>query len=440
MKNALYWFSHDLRIVDNKALTICSRAQSLTCVYAIDDRLLQQDNYQCQYLGCKRWRFLHDCLVELHTALGEVNQGIKVLYGDTVAEISNIINQASIDTLIISRQFGFYELRILKAVIARNPDIDVIEVDNYTLYCSSDTPALIDKLPKQFTPFRHKASNFSVPRLEQQIDILPSSVIPYETSLVFPANLANQLTASNHSLTKFIGGERAASKQLTRFFENGHADHYKQTRNSLDGWDNSCKFSPWLASGSLSPRQVYWHLTQYQTEHGVNNSNEWIYVELLWREYFQWAALQLGKQLFKFRGRNKSKPLTSFYSERFVSWAQGNTAFPLVNAIMHELTETGYITNRSRQIAASCLVNELAMDWRFGAAFFQQHLIDYDVAVNWGNWQYIAGVGCDPRGGRHFNLDKQAVCFDPDATYTKKWLGNNVSITDSLDIADWPIA
>jgi deoxyribodipyrimidine photo-lyase len=107
---------------------------------------------------------------------------------------------------------------------------------------------------------------------------------------------------------------------------------------------------------------------------------------------------------------------------------------------MHELNATGYIANRSRQIAASCLVNELELDWRYGAAYFEQQLIDYDVAANWGNWQYIAGVGVDPRGGRHFHINKQTALYDPLARYIRKWQGDQtiVSTIDSVDEVDWP--
>ena len=126
---------------------------------------------------------------------------------------------------------------------------------------------------------------------------------------------------------------------------------------------------------------------------------------------------------------------------RFAAWCQGTTPYPLVNAIMKELNATGFITNRSRQIVASCLVNELGLDWRYGAAYFEQQLIDHDVAANWGNWQYIAGVGVDPRGGRHFNIEKQTQQFDPKSIYTKKWGGNQSpdAQLDHLNEVDWPI-
>jgi deoxyribodipyrimidine photo-lyase len=107
---------------------------------------------------------------------------------------------------------------------------------------------------------------------------------------------------------------------------------------------------------------------------------------------------------------------------------------------MSQLNAEGYMSNRGRQIVASCLVNELSLDWRFGAAYFAQKLIDYDFASNWGNWQYIAGVGTDPRGGRHFNLSKQRAVYDPNFTFINSWQGERCDqYLDSADIVDWPI-
>jgi deoxyribodipyrimidine photo-lyase len=109
---------------------------------------------------------------------------------------------------------------------------------------------------------------------------------------------------------------------------------------------------------------------------------------------------------------------------------------------MLQLKQTGLMSNRGRQIAASCLVNELQLDWRYGASYFESQLLDYDVASNWGNWQYIAGVGVDPRGGRWFDIDKQSKQHDPDGLFISAWLGSepgNQGELDSVDAADWPI-
>ena len=89
---------------------------------------------------------------------------------------------------------------------------------------------------------------------------------------------------------------------------------------------------------------------------------------------------------------------------------------------MKQLNHTGYMSNRGRQIVASCFIHELGLDWRYGATYFEQQLIDYDVASNWGNWQYLAGVGADPRGCRQFNLKKQTQQHDPKGEFMDKWL------------------
>jgi deoxyribodipyrimidine photo-lyase len=124
-------------------------------------------------------------------------------------------------------------------------------------------------------------------------------------------------------------------------------------------------------------------------------------------------------------GISAENPAYDFDAGRFECWCKGETRWPLVNACMQQLNRTGYLSNRARQIVASALINELGLDWRCGAGYFEQRLIDYDVASNWGNWQYIAGVGADPRGGRHFSIEKQTRQFDADGSFVAKWLGSS---------------
>jgi deoxyribodipyrimidine photo-lyase len=190
----------------------------------------------------------------------------------------------------------------------------------------------------------------------------------------------------------------------------------------------------------LSARRALAELRRYEAANGANDSSYWLFVELLWREYFQWIAEQLGDKLFALKGINDNGGFQCFYPERFEKWCQGTTPYPLVNACMRELKQTGFLSNRGRQIVASCLVNELALDWRYGAAWFENQLCDYDVASNWGNWQYIAGVGVDPRGGRHFNLQKQTEMYDPKHEYIERWApGPVIENLDTRDAADWPL-
>ncbi|WP_370576763.1 FAD-binding domain-containing protein [Pedobacter sp. N36a] len=100
----------------------------------------------------------------------------------------------------------------------------------------------------------------------------------------------------------------------------------------------------------------------------------------------------------------------------------GTTGVPFIDANMIELKLTGFMSNRGRQNVASYFCNDLCLDWRYGAAYFEQQLIDYDVCNNWGNWAYLAGVGNDPRTNRYFNIDKQSATYDPDLVFQQLWL------------------
>ena len=198
---------------------------------------------------------------------------------------------------------------------------------------------------------------------------------------------------------------------------------YKETRNALDDPLASSRLSPWLANGCLSVREVTGMIDEYEQSETRNDSTYWLWFELLWREYFYWYAMKHGRRLFLRDGVQQQSRDTAFHRPDFESWCRGTTPYPLVNAAMNQLRLTGYISNRARQLVASCLVNELAQDWRYGAAWFEQQLVDYDVASNYGNWQYLAGVGADPRGLRQFNLDKQVSQYDPEGHFVARWQG-----------------
>jgi deoxyribodipyrimidine photo-lyase len=191
------------------------------------------------------------------------------------------------------------------------------------------------------------------------------------------------------------------------------------------GADYSSKFSVWLALGSLSPREIYFELKKYEAQFGSNDSTYWLVFELLWRDYFRFM---MKKHHFKFFQQNgiQSKGITINRHNILAlqSWIDGQTGVDFVDANMIELKLTGFMSNRGRQNVASYLCNDLKLDWRYGAAYFEQQLIDYDVCSNWGNWAYLAGVGNDPRGNRYFNIEKQAQDYDKDKDYRKLWLAD----------------
>ena len=186
------------------------------------------------------------------------------------------------------------------------------------------------------------------------------------------------------------------------------------------GIDYSAKLSAWLANGSISARQIYWEVIEYEKQVQKNQSTYWLIFELLWRDYFKYISLKHQDKLFHLGGilaRNytwKNNPKT------FQSWCEGSTQEPFVNANMIELKKTGWMSNRGRQNVASYFAKNLLMDWRMGAAYFEAFLIDYDVHSNYGNWLYVAGVGNDPRD-RKFNVLLQAQRYDEQGKFQRLW-------------------
>jgi len=279
-----------------------------------------------------------------------------------------------------------------------------------------------------FTSFRNKVESKSSVRTTFNC---PSNIktppIDATSQLELYLEINNySFTADSRAAMQFKGGESEGIKRLHYYLEGSHAiETYKVTRNGLIGERYSTKFSPWLAMGCLSPRLVYHEIKKYEKQHLANESTYWVIFELLWREFFIWMMKKHPNQYFKLNGISNSQTLLPKNDEAsLLKWINGETKSDFVNANMIELKLTGFMSNRGRQNVASYLCNDLNLDWRYGAAYFEQQLIDYDVSSNWCNWAYIAGVGNNPRGKSVFNIEKQANDYDSDKSYRKLWLEN----------------
>jgi deoxyribodipyrimidine photo-lyase len=194
----------------------------------------------------------------------------------------------------------------------------------------------------------------------------------------------------------------------------------------LIGEDYSSKFSAWLALGCISPRFIYQELKKYEIEFGTNDSTYWLVFELLWRDYFRFMMKKYQSKFFQSAGiKNNNTRKVNYDSQKLQDWIEGTTGINFVDANMIELKLTGFMSNRGRQNVASYLCNDLKLDWRLGAAYFEQQLIDYDVCSNWGNWAYLAAVGNDPRDNRYFNIEKQSQIYDKNKEYRNLWLNKS---------------
>ena len=221
----------------------------------------------------------------------------------------------------------------------------------------------------------------------------------------------------------FTGGERSALARLQHYLWGSQAvATYKETRNGLVGHQYSTKFSPWLALGCLSPRMIYSELKRYEKTEVANHSTYWVVFELLWRDYFKFVCLKFGDRVFHRAGILGKDLPWSQDMDKFRAWAEGRTGVPWVDANMRELRLTGWMSNRGRQNVASFLLKDLGLDWRLGAEWFESLLLDHDVCSNYGNWNYAAGIGNDPRENRKFNMIKQAMDYDGDGEFVRLWV------------------
>ncbi|WP_111495075.1 DASH family cryptochrome [Marinobacter bohaiensis] len=440
--NTLYWFTRDLRLHDNAALLAASKSDSLLCVYVVDPRWFTPGRFQSRSMGTHRWRFLWQSLMALERHLRPLGQRLHLAFGVPEQVIPALVRAHGIDHMIRSRQPGTEEAGQWRAIREAVPATLCREFETLSLFTEGSLPMPLDELPATFSQFR-KQVEVAGGHHTDALRIRTLSALPPPPGFAQDNRGDCPPISEPGQAPRFTGGERAGLEQLQAFiFDSHRIARYKDTRNALDDWDASSKFSPWLANGSLSVREVAESIAEYERAETRNESTYWLWFELLWREYFYWSALRHGVDLFRRDGvQCKRRPVT-FYPHRFKAWCEGTTEYPLVNAAMNQLRQTGYISNRARQLAASCFVNELELDWRYGAAWFEQQLVDYDVGSNYGNWQYLAGVGADPRGQRQFNLEKQAQTYDPDGAFVARWQGeaNQPVGRHTVDAAYWPLS
>ena len=294
-----------------------------------------------------------------------------------------------------------------------------------TLYDVNDLPFAIAHLPDVFTSFRKQVEKES--KIKAAFSKPTRIISPIIEPLVLPdlkeLGLEN-IVIDSRVVLNFKGGETEAWHRINHyFFKSKSLSTYKETRNSMVGADYSSKFSAWLALGCISARSIYAQVKQYEKEVIANESTYWLVFELLWRDYFQFVMRKFGNLLFVKTGiKNIALPKNNHYAKLFEKWKDGVAGNDFIDANMLELKLTGFMSNRGRQNVASYLVNDLRLDWRYGAAYFEEQLIDYDVCSNWGNWAYLAGVGNDPRENRAFNIEKQANDYDKNKTYRNLWL------------------
>ena len=426
-KRIALWFKNDLRLSDHPALHAALQEDAeILPFYCLDPDQFVPREFSMRRTGAFRAEFLLESLRALDSDLRRLGSGLLLLQEKAEKAIPELIKNHSISAVFTLDEFGTEERQemeqVKKVLNAAGAELRIFPPE--LLLPMDRQPYTPENMPEVFTAYRHKAEAvFLTEDVLPKPEAIPSPAIP---DLQLPSLSVFGLSlppADARSAFPFKAGEEAAMQRL-RYYgaESRLLSQYKETRNGLSGTDYSSKFSPWLAIGSLTARMIYREVKRYEMDFGANQSTYWLIFELRWRDFFRMMMLKHGKSVFQFQGFSQGFVPPSGRDEKtFRRWTEGRTGQPFVDAAMRELKTTGFMSNRMRQVVASYLIDYLKLDWRLGAAWFEEQLIDYDVSSNWCNWAYQAGVGNDPRGKRVFNPDRQAEMYDPDAAFQKLW-------------------
>jgi deoxyribodipyrimidine photo-lyase len=425
---AIVWFKNDLRVRDNAALYEAIQChEPVIPLYCLSPDQFELTSFGLRKTGVFRAKFLLESLRDLDTQLRGMGSGLLVRQGLPAEVLEEVAKEYGATKVYSSSEIGFEEIEQMTLVSEHLKvlNIEVIATENNALLNLEDYALPIHQVPDVFTDFRHLVEkNWAVraecPMPEQLLGIdFPELELPELSDLGF-----DKVESDKRSVLEFRGGESEGVKRFTYYFEETKlVSSYKLTRNGMVGGDYSSKFSPWLAMGCISARTIYHELIAYERKYGSNESTYWLVFELLWREYFQLMMRKYPSQFFLKKGLNRFlMSLPAHNKKVFENWMNSETDNAFINANMRELKHTGFMSNRGRQNVASFLCHHLQSDWQYGAAYFEEMLIDYDVSSNWCNWAYLAGVGNDPIKNRVFNPDKQAQQYDGDRRYRNLWL------------------
>jgi deoxyribodipyrimidine photo-lyase len=422
MQTGIFCFRNDLRLHDNQALSAAlDTCDKLHLVYAFEDRLWKGSSPN--RISIHRARFLLESLQCLMKQINGLGGRLKIVHGNIEVSIPQFMHKHGAEICFLSKESAWEENKTEEAL---SKVVPTTLASNPTLIHPNDLPFALSELPETFTQFRKKVEkNWIVrpclsPPESLNSDGTTHANLPTLLDLGFTKN-----SLDPRSCFTFHGGSSSGKKRVKNWlWDKQCLSSYKLTRNGMTGPDFSSRFSAWLATGSLSPREIYEEIKKYEIQYGANESTYWLIFELLWRDFFHFLARVHGSKIFQSRGIHpeREKRLEPDDAEdRFDKWKSGRTNNPFVNANMNELRITGWMSNRGRQNVASYLINNLELDWRRGAQWFEEQLIDYDPCSNYGNWLYLSGFGNDPQPGRYFNLEKQAATYDPQGKYTNTW-------------------
>lgn len=382
-EKCLFIFRRDLRLEDNLGLIFAAQnAKKVIPCFIFTPEQIEHNPYRSNHC----LQFMIESLEDLSDQLKERGGKLYYFYDQPEEVVGKCIKKLGVDLVVANRDYTPYaQVRDQKiGAVCKKNKVEFHIADDALLNAPEETLKADGEPYTVFTPYFKNASKIEVPlpQKNRASNYFTQSIPFAEKSIVL----------SQRNPKPFLKGGREAGLKILK---------------------QMTHLSPYLKFTVLSPREVYHQLRGHPD----------LIRSLYWRDFFSHIAF-FFPHVFGHAFRKKYDRVKWSYDKKaFHRWCEGKTGFPIVDAGMREMNETGFMSNRVRMITASFLTKDLHIDWRWGEKYFAQQLIDYDPAVNNGNWQWVASTGCDAQPYfRIFNPWTQQKKFDPDCEYIKQWV------------------
>ncbi len=419
MEIAVFWFRRDLRLSDNTGLFFAlSENKNVLPIFIFDEEILDKlpkDD--------SRVTFIHESLEKIRTELHKNKRELSIYHGTPKAIFKDLIKNYSITKVYTNRDYEPYaqirDEEIQTLLTSKNIEFetykDQVFFEKNEIVKGDGNPYVV------YTPYKNKwKENFRGHDLKQFKSEEKLENLIFEFDFQYKNLKDLGFTEGKHKVFPL-----KATPQLI--------EDYEDTRDFPAKTYGTSKSAPHLRFGTVSVRELL--------KKAIAQKNEIFWSELIWREFFMqilWHFPHTHKEAFKAKydrieWRNNEA--------EFDKWKTGTTGYPLVDAGMRELNETGYMHNRVRMLVGSFLCKHLLIDWRWGEAYFAEKLLDYDMSANVGNWQWVSGSGVDASPYfRIFNPTTQIKKFDKDHIYIKKWVTDFEELTYPQPMVDHKMA
>jgi deoxyribodipyrimidine photo-lyase len=392
-KISIFWFRRDLRLKDNHGLSEALKGPNPVLPLFIFDREITDELPK----NDPRLQFIHTQLRSISNQLNQFSSSLYCKQGSPLNVWKEILDIFEVQAVYVNEDYEPYAAKRDQAIsrLLDKHGIPLLLHKDQVIFSPEEILKKDDSPYTVYTPYKNKwLEKWKATEIAEH-----------------PINTDNfaQLTFPFPELSTLLF---EASQIKVKDFQLSQLDNYEQSRN-FPGLEQTSNLGPHLRFGTVSVRDI---LTRTKSHPTFVN-------ELVWREFFMQILFHFPKVVEQnFRSKYDLIRWRNDPNE-FETWTKGETGYPMVDAGMRELNQTGYMHNRVRMVAASFLCKHLLIDWRWGEAYFASKLLDYELSANNGNWQWSAGTGCDAAPYfRIFNPIEQLKKFDPQLVYVKKWI------------------